>query len=120
MMNGGRIGDIKMGHCCEEMERHVSDVRVPINYLPMLNFYKLNNLERSEVLQDYFIEKNYLHFGKALNYCPWCGKALPKSLLPEWKSKLFKINKKNCFKMSITWLDCFPQEFKSLQWKKLK
>jgi len=106
-----------MKFCCERMDRFTNDLRIPISYIDTFNVYKLHELEQSNLLEDYLIEKDVKHFGKILKFCPLCGKALPKSLFQKWKKRIFTINKANCFKDKITWLENNPTEFKSSKWR---
>ena len=85
--------------CCEMME------------------YFLNNNESNKIIQysDRFDEYGIvLHDGGnssiIINYCPWCGKELPKSKRDEWFDTLEKLGFINPLEEDI------PIEFKSNLW----
>jgi hypothetical protein len=85
--------------CCEMME------------------YFLNNNESNKIIQysDRFDEYGIvIHDGGnssiIINYCPWCGKELPKSKRDEWFDTLEKLGFINPLEEDI------PMEFKSNLW----
>ena len=85
--------------CCEMME------------------YFLNNNESNKIIQysDRFDEYGIvIHDGGnssiIINYCPWCGKELPKSKRDEWFDTLEKLGFINPLEEDI------PIEFKSNLW----
>lgn len=85
--------------CCEMME------------------YFLNNNELNKIIQysDRFDEYGIvIHDGGnssiIINYCPWCGKELPKSKRDEWFDTLEKLGFINPLEEDI------PIEFKSNLW----
>lgn len=79
--------------------------------------YFLNNNESNKIIQysDRFDEYGIvIHDGGnssiIINYCPWCGKELPKSKRDEWFDTLEKLGFINPLEEDI------PIEFKSNLW----
>lgn len=65
-------------HCCDEMEAHLADSDIPIQYAPRFREYGLKILDGGSA-------KQLIHF------CPWCGSRLPKSLRDEWFERLERL-----------------------------
>ncbi len=58
-------------HCCEQMERHISEEEVAIVYVPEFRVYGIKILDGGTSYQ-------------RIHYCPWCGQKLPESLRLRW------------------------------------
>jgi hypothetical protein len=93
----------KFKHCCKKIYYHLK--------------YKNYSIWFSLIVREYSLIKKYA-IPLAIQYCPWCGKELPKNLLKKYYEILEKEyniefphqeeNKSN-----------FPEEFKTdLWWKK--
>ncbi|MGI9227532.1 MAG: DUF6980 family protein [Gammaproteobacteria bacterium] len=65
-----------MKHCCEEMELHLTQDELHIQYIPKFREYGIS-CKHDGVTGFQLIE-----------YCPWCGKSLPESLRDKWFSEL--------------------------------
>jgi len=65
-------------HCCREMERHLSDPAVPVEYDPRFREYGLTVWNGGSATQ-------------LLTFCPWCGVRLPSSLRDQWFDRLEKL-----------------------------
>ena len=63
----------KENYCCYDMECYAEDYRVAIFYNNKIREYLIPDLEGLFIV---------------LEFCPWCGKKLPKSLRSEWYSLL--------------------------------
>ena len=60
-------------HCCKLMNEFIDDQRVQIGYEPVFREYFIPLLYKSKITAI-----------QCLDYCPWCGKKLPKRLSDEW------------------------------------
>ena len=58
-------------HCCEDLELNVLSEEMPLKYLPEFREYGISVLDGG----DSHIE---------LQFCPWCGKKMPKNLRDQW------------------------------------
>ena len=53
-------------HCCKTMNDFLEDKRFPILYFPKYREYNLTLINSNAI--------------QGINFCPWCGKKLPKDL----------------------------------------
>lgn len=81
-------------------------------------YYNLDNLDTdkliyyNEVFDEYGLAildggKSYI----SIDYCPWCGKILPKSKRDNWFEELEKLGIDNPFEEEI------PDDFKTNKWR---
>lgn len=59
------------GHCCREMESHLTAGEVAIMYIPKFREYGIAVLDGGTSMQE-------------IRYCPWCGTRLAMSLREKW------------------------------------
>jgi len=64
-------------YCCELMDIFLEDERIPIIYYEAVKEYDIPLLYKGKITAL-----------QGIDYCPWCGKRLPKSLNDEWFSIL--------------------------------
>lgn len=93
----------KQVYCCKLMELFLNDRKVPLKYYPILREYGL------DLLYSYAIQ--------LIQYCPWCGKKLPKSLGDEYFDILEKEHGITP-ELDIQNDPNIPEEFKSDEWWK--
>src|SRR5438046_6897 len=67
----------KIQHCCELMADFLADSRIAILYFPIFRVYSLPWLQKGRTIST--VTKS-----EKIDYCPWCGKKLPKGLSDEW------------------------------------
>ncbi len=65
-------------HCCDEMRDRLDDNETAIRYSPKFREYGIPVLDGG----DSFI---------TIQFCPWCGTSLPKSLRTEWFDRLERL-----------------------------
>ena len=65
-------------HCCDEMNFHLSAGEIAVCHLPEFREYSILYLDGGSSSQ-------------LINYCPWCGTRLPKSLRDEWFDEVFAL-----------------------------
>lgn len=96
----------KIEHCCAEMNTNLKNDHLPLMYSSVFRDYGilvLTNNDKTTV--------------QAINYCPWCQKALPKSCFSLWFQTLKteyglddpRSENQRCF---------IPNEFKTNEWWK--
>ena len=93
-----------MEHCCKDMDFHLKAEEIYLDYYPY---------DRT-----YFIPYKRKFGGgiQTIQYCPWCGKKLPKSL----RDELFETLEKEC-DLDINFLEFkkkAPKEFQTDEWWK--
>jgi len=91
-------------HCCHTMDYGTTDITVPLQYIPVLREYRLQNTE-----------KPYTSY--IITYCPWCGTQLPKSLRATWFATL-KTEYGLKPHIDMLYSPELPEEFKSDAWWK--
>lgn len=64
-------------HSCEGMDAWTADKSIPIGYDPKFGEFYIVVPESAGYI--------------ALNYCPWCGMKLPRSLRDEWFDRIFAL-----------------------------
>ncbi len=96
----------KIVHCCELMDEFLEDIRIPLNYDPVFREYLMPLSYRGKITAL-----------QGLDYCPWCGTKLPKSVREEW----FDILEKE-YGIDHPRYDeqekLIPEEFKTDEWWK--
>jgi len=88
--------------CCENMFNNIYSEDVVIVYIPRFREYGIRILDggSSKI---------------KIEYCPWCGKTLPKSLAEEWFAHLKKMGIEDSRSKHL------PREYRSdAWWKKLE
>ena len=93
----------KHSFCCNEMDFHIKNNEIHFHYYEDVRAYAVDYLEEAG------------GGSQAINYCPWCGNRLPKSLFQE-KAKAIQETlgqKLTCFNESS-----LSNEFKTDEWWK--
>lgn len=99
----------KIQHCCELMNDFLEDSRIAILYLPMYRLYALPWLQKGKTIST--VTKS-----QKIDYCPWCGKKLPKDLRNKWFEVLeqeYSLDPWNEEQLCLV-----PEEFKTDEWWK--
>ena len=89
----------KIYFCCIEMEQNIIETK-SIFYHDVFDEYSI------------LCREDNLSF-LLLNYCPWCGRELPRSKREEWFDRLEKLG----FEDPL-FNDDIPMEFKTSRWRK--
>lgn len=88
-------------HCCNFMTKSLIDCRIGINY--------------SSVDRDYTIYFLFSNMQQRIEYCPFCGSQLPKSLVNEYKNILKKeYGIEDPYDEEV--FEKLPEEFKTDEW----
>ena len=85
-------------HCCEQMAFHIQHKERIVRFLITLREYSFKVTDT---------------VGQQLNFCPWCGVQLPKSLRDTWCNILI-----DEYHVDSPWDDQIPSEFKTDEWWK--
>ena len=102
------MGKLKHEYCCDKMDYYVDQ--------SLKEEHELIRYEPES--RDYYLILHGKNFGmySGIDYCPWCGKKLPKSLEKEWcKVIKEKFGLDNVF--AEEWEE-LPKEFKTDEWWK--
>jgi hypothetical protein len=91
-------------HCCKEMTMHLASGELHFVYMRNTREYAI----------DY--KKEYGGGVQLINYCPWCGDKLPKSLREELGNIVFNQLKLDSFPLGDD--PKTPKEFKTDEWWK--
>jgi len=94
----------KNQHCCELMEKFVSDPRIGINYNQKFREYSIDLILIKAAKQDIF-------------HCPFCGFKLPRGLREEYCNILEGKFGIDCIFDSKK-IERLPEEFKNDEWWK--
>jgi hypothetical protein len=93
-----------MKNCCAEMEKFVSEKEIHISYCPKTRVYGI-------------AYKAGTGGGiQLINFCPWCGKSLPKKLTDEYYDIIHDDLKLDIFDKNYK--RKMPSEFKTDEWWK--
>lgn len=93
-------------HSCKKMNQFLNDQRIPLSYLSIFNEYALQ-LKRSTMIHE------------PINYCPWCGCTLPKSLRQKFIKTVNEATSIQAKKITkIITKKNLPAEFKTQEWWK--
>lgn len=88
-------------YCCKDMEFHINEREKLIYYSDAKRYYALN-FSRDTI--------------QLIDYCPWCGNLLPKSLMKEWSKTLR--NEYAIEDPAFADPQEIPEEFKTDEWWK--
>ena len=100
---------MKKLYCCEQMQTQI--------VIENLEFPPFSNPDNFIYYNEKFDEYGIIIFdgGQSyiiINYCPWCGKKLPKSKRIQWFEELVKLGYDSPYDQEI------PEEFKTGNWRK--
>ena len=93
-----------MNFCCNEMKMFIEDTRDPIKY--------------KSIFREYYIDVPETHNIITMEYCPWCGKKLPKTLRINYFNVLEREYGLDIALDEIKNNPDVPEEFKSDEWWK--
>ena len=88
--------------CCFEMKKHIEEKEVAIEYCNSFRSYGIKVLDGGSSVQ-------------RINFCPWCGKKLPRELGTELSKIVFEELKLDGYDDSR-----LPAEFQSDEWWKTR
>ncbi len=87
-------------HCCTEINIHIHEKERIVKYIPFTREYGVQAAD---------------HVIQMINFCPWCGERLPKSLRDEFFSAL---EKEYNIEADVGSLSNVPPEFRTDEWWK--
>jgi hypothetical protein len=93
-----------MKHCCENLEKFVSEGEISLFFSSRERFYGINYKPRTG--------------GgiQLIEYCPWCGTKLPKNLIDEYAELVF--DELGLDPLDTNYNKKMPKEFKTDEWWK--
>ncbi len=93
-----------MEHCCEELNKFISEEEVNLFYSPQERFYGINYKPKTG------------GGVQLIKFCPWCGSKLSKDLIDEYAKLVF--DELGLDPLDRNYRKKLPSEFKSCEWWK--